>query len=145
MNTLKPQATCTYRVTIKALVINDAKEFLVVKEQGRDWDLPGGGMDWGENPHQALSRELTEELGVTGDIEPNPVIIAPHSNATHDIHLLHLIYRVRLDVSQIKPTSDVAEWSFLSLEDFRQSDANGNGAEWLSAISFWDELEQALA
>ena len=35
-----------YRVSIKALIYNDAGQILVVKEDGRPlWDLPGGGMD----------------------------------------------------------------------------------------------------
>ena len=53
---------CLYRVSIKALIYNDAGQILVVKEDGRPlWDLPGGGMDYGETFESALKRELYEE------------------------------------------------------------------------------------
>lgn len=51
-----------YRVSIKALIYNDAGQILVVKEDGRPlWDLPGGGMDYGETFESALKRELYRE------------------------------------------------------------------------------------
>ena len=58
-----------YRVSIKALIYNDAGQILVVKEDGRPlWDLPGGGMDYGETFESALKRELYEEVGYKGNL-----------------------------------------------------------------------------
>jgi len=60
---------CLYRVSIKALIYNDAGQILVVKEDGRPcWDLPGGGMDYGETFESALKRELYEEVGYKGNL-----------------------------------------------------------------------------
>lgn len=59
-----------YRVSLKCLIFNDEGEVLVVKEKGRDfWDLPGGGMDHGENLHAAIAREMAEEVSLVGDFE----------------------------------------------------------------------------
>lgn len=42
-----------YRLSIKGIIFNDTGEILFVKESGRDWwDLPGGGMDHGEDIKQ---------------------------------------------------------------------------------------------
>ena len=58
-----------YRVSIKALIYNDAGQILVVKEIDRTyWDLPGGGMDFGETFESALKRELYEEVGYKGGL-----------------------------------------------------------------------------
>lgn len=55
-----------YRLSLKALIYNDSGELLVVKEEDKDWDAPGGGMDHGETFRQALAREMREETGYDG-------------------------------------------------------------------------------
>ena len=38
-----------FRVSLKAVILNDGGHVLVVKEKGRDWwDIPGGGLEHGE-------------------------------------------------------------------------------------------------
>ena len=58
-----------YRISLKALIYNDAGQILVVKEIDRTyWDLPGGGMDFGETIESSLKRELYEEVGYKGGL-----------------------------------------------------------------------------
>ena len=58
-----------YRISLKALIYNDAGRILVVKEINRTfWDLPGGGMDFGETIESSLRRELREEVGYEGNL-----------------------------------------------------------------------------
>ncbi len=38
------------------------------------WDLPGGHIEDGEPPHDALARELFEELGIRTRPEPEPLV-----------------------------------------------------------------------
>ena len=56
-----------YRVSIKAIIRNGKNEVLVIKEHQDKWELPGGGLDHGEAPHDCLRREFAEELGITNE------------------------------------------------------------------------------
>lgn len=58
-----------YRISLKALIYNEVGQILVVKEIDRTyWDLPGGGMDFGETIESSLKRELYEEVGYKGNL-----------------------------------------------------------------------------
>ena len=60
-----------YRVVTKGICVRDGK-ILMVKDftpgpyadAGGLWELPGGGLDFGENCQEALKREIQEEMGL---------------------------------------------------------------------------------
>lgn len=53
-----------YRTSIKALIFDKEKRFLLFLEENGLWELPGGGLDFGEKPDRCLNRELKEESGL---------------------------------------------------------------------------------
>lgn len=56
-------------VSSGAAFFDDEGRILLVDPIYRDlWNLPGGGVDDGETPHQACVREVREELGLTPPI-----------------------------------------------------------------------------
>lgn len=66
------------RQKVRAVVMNDKGQFLLVRPHGYkdgEWTLAGGGVESGETPHQAMRREIAEELGVAleEDFEKLPV------------------------------------------------------------------------
>jgi 8-oxo-dGTP pyrophosphatase MutT (NUDIX family) len=55
------------REAVRGLVIDSESRVLLVRFEfpaGTRWALPGGGLDVGESHHEALRRELIEELGL---------------------------------------------------------------------------------
>ena len=53
-----------HREEVKAFVINEKEEFLLLKRPSEStWEVPSGALEAGESPLQGLARELREELG----------------------------------------------------------------------------------
>jgi len=65
------------------------------------WSLPGGGIDEGENPSQAVQREVYEETGQTVDVRQFIDLQSDHwiglspSGVLEDFHAVRLIYSSR--------------------------------------------------
>lgn len=57
------------REAVRALVLDPDDRVLLVRfefpDAGTRWALPGGGLEPGESDHDALRRELAEEVGLT--------------------------------------------------------------------------------
>lgn len=114
-----------FRVSIKCLITNPEGEVLVVKETGRgSWDLPGGGIEHGEDIRAAIARELSEEISFKGGFTYEVVSADnPAKLLTRDVWQLKLIFRVTLDSTDISPGKDADEIAFIDPAAFENSNA----------------------
>ena len=61
------------------------------RDAGR-WTLPGGGMEFGESPHETLRREFHEETGLTPEI--GGVLDVVSWLPRPDLHVIQMIFQV---------------------------------------------------
>ena len=99
-----------FTVTAGAIIFNDQKQVLLLKHRfraGSGWGLPGGFLERGEQPIDALRRELREEIGL--EVEDVEVFAARSFKKPKQVEVL---FRARGNAN-VKPlTMEVerAEW-----------------------------------
>ena len=92
------------RLSAYGLCLDASRRLLLARmavgpDKGR-WTLPGGGVDWGEHPDDALLRELQEETGVEGVTPGRVVAVYSHTYDRTDewpgppLHHIGILYEV---------------------------------------------------
>ena len=94
----------TWVPVVAALMRRQGKVLVGQRPEGGSlagtWEFPGGKIELGESPEQALARELKEELGVEAEIGPLK-FAATHAYGKTGI--LFLFFEVKYWKGQIKP------------------------------------------
>lgn len=109
-------------IGVMGLAVNQTGQFLLTKRYQPDtpawhnkWNIPGGAVEFGEDPVDALIREFWEELRVKPKVllpHPIPVNIVWYAKDTgydHDFHLLMLCYLVDIGKQKIDLSGDPEE------------------------------------
>jgi 8-oxo-dGTP pyrophosphatase MutT (NUDIX family) len=122
---------CFYRVTVKGLYVKDGKVLFTRditnpqrKELGGDLELPGGGLDFGEDMKDALRREVREEMGLEiANISDQPVYVwtANHGpGRTIDwYYVCVVVFNIELKNLDFIPSDECQELIFLSPDEMR--------------------------
>jgi 8-oxo-dGTP diphosphatase len=113
-------AACGYRAyasskpTATALVVDDRGRILLARRAHEPyaglWDLPGGFLDEGEEPLDALRRELREETGV--EVEPGAffgIVVDRYGGDDDARSTLNLYWLARVVDGDPRPADDVTE------------------------------------
>ena len=126
----------TVLVVAVALIDVDGRVLIAKRPEGKKlaglWEFPGGKVEPGERPEQALIRELKEEL----DIDVKESCLAPFVFASHtyeDFHLLMPLYLVRRweGVVAAKEHSGIAWVKPMKLADYPMPPADAPLVAWL--------------
>jgi len=110
---------CFYRVSVKALVLNGARDsFLVVQEEDGKWELPGGGLEWGESVTEGLAREIMEEMGVqTSYVAANPAYFFTFKNKLSTAWMANVVYITELESLDFIKSEECTEIKFINTEN----------------------------
>ncbi len=105
---------CFHRISIKGLVCDEQHRFLLIQEENGFWDLPGGGMDHGENPESCLKREIQEEMGLeVVYMEKNPSYFYASTNPKNQ-PIVNVLYKISLASLEFKSSDECVALRFFS-------------------------------
>ncbi len=120
---------CFHRVSVKGLCVVDGKLLLVKESESLSgqWELPGGGLDFGEVIRGGLEREVEEELGL------NVISVAKTPTYTwtakfegwRDMdwyYSLVLAYQIEMENFDFKPSEEAEEIGFFAPEELNDLD-----------------------
>jgi len=133
-----PCPTCgTYHnpaLTVDAVAVRgsgEEREVLLIRRGQEPWQgcwaFPGGFVDVGESPEDAVARELFEECNIVGKASE---IIAVRGDPQRDPrgHIVSIFYRVEVDANSGEPLAGDdaadAEWVKLSQVDLKNMGAD---------------------
>ena len=85
------------------------------------WTLPGGGIEFGEDPRDGALRELQEETGLRGEILDLAAVdswagsfVDPTDGEATDFHAIRILYRVAIVGGELRDeiggSSDTCAW-----------------------------------
>jgi len=101
-----------FRTSIKALIFDEQKRFLMFREDSGYWDLPGGGLDFGESPRACLTRELEEEAGLQiSSVAARPAYFASGLNL-EKIWKTIICYKTSVKHLNFRPSKECQEIRF---------------------------------
>ena len=104
-------------VVAAAVVIRDGRVLLTRRAEGQHlagmWEFPGGKLEDGESPEEALARECREECGI--DLEVAEILDVTHHRYPEKDVLL-LFYRCELRAGEVRHLQ-VADHAWVAPDD----------------------------
>ena len=110
-----------YQVVAGAMIFNEQGQLLLCKHTYRrlhPWGLPGGGLKFGEDPADAVRRELLEETGLS--VQETRLLLVESSKEIHQLSLTYLGTGVSGAFVSNEEVSEIRYFDTHHLPDFFQ-------------------------
>lgn len=126
---------CFYRVSAKALVLDENNRFLLAKETDGTWDFPGGGLEFGEDIQSALQREIREELGLHAThIAATPRYFITFLKAATDVWMANVLFETTLENFEFVPSDECIEIRLFSPDEARDLPNKGSVSAFITVL-----------
>ncbi|WP_299402077.1 NUDIX hydrolase [Acaryochloris sp. IP29b_bin.148] len=102
-------------------ILEDGQIVLVKRRDNGCWSLPGGMVDWGEQIQDSISRELTEETGLT--LERIGRCVGVYSDPYRDprVHSICLTFEIHVQGElKVHDIHEIAEANVFALDQAAQ-------------------------
>ena len=103
-----------FQVFAAGVIFNQDNKILLVKstyQRFHPWGLPGGSLDYGESPEDAVKREVWEETGLIVEIKRFLLV------KTWSPDRVGMYFLCEITGGEIHPTDEVSEADYFSLDD----------------------------
>jgi ADP-ribose pyrophosphatase YjhB (NUDIX family) len=125
---------CFYRISAKALILDNQKKFLLVKEDNGLRELPWWWLDFWENPQEWISRELLEEMWINiKSVSQIPSYFITSTNL-RGVWISNIIYETQVDTNDIynfKPSEECLEVRFFTVAEAEKEQLFPNVVEFI--------------
>jgi len=109
------------QVAVKAVIQNDERKFLIVRE-GKRWQAVGGRLEKGEKLEEGLRREVKEETGII-DLEVGKVIHVDEwfSKPEGELkHIVALFFLCKASPSEVTLSNEHQEYAWVTADELEK-------------------------
>lgn len=116
------------KVSVRAIIQVDSKVLLLKRANGRDsilgrYELPGGKLDYGEQPEDGLRRHLEYDMGVTLRSMQLQDAITYIDHDDRDIQYTFLLYTVNLPPKpELRLSENYSQFTWWSVDEVHQEE-----------------------
>ena len=103
-----------FQVFAAAVILDEERNILLVKatyNRFHPWGLPGGGLEYGEHPEEAIVREVLEETGLRVCVEKLLLINTLRPDR------VGMYYLCKITGGTFYPSDEVSEFAYFSLDN----------------------------
>ena len=107
-------------IVAKVFVINPSGLILTMRRSKTDtrrpltWDLPGGGVEYGEDPKDAVIRETYEEVGIK--LETADIFYVSSTN--EKTYVIRLLFYARTTSKDVKLSFEHDQFKWVTKDEF---------------------------